>query len=554
MAHLFSRNNLNWSNSFPEVLNALEKLKLQDAILDGELVFLNDQGKADFQKLQNTLKTKKDKKIQYYIFDLLYLNGMDLRDLTLLERKKRLKKLISKNSSKLSYSEHLFIDGQDFFRTACEHNLEGIVSKQVQSPYQSGRNTLWLKTKCTKRQEFVIGGWSEAKGSRYGFGSLLLGVYEGNHLRFVGKVGSGFSSQALKDLKKEFKKLESSKSPFEVNSPPEKNNHWLKPKKICEVSFAEWTSGGYLRVPIFKGLREDKSPKDISMDNEISSPDKILYKKEKITKSDVADYYQKIAKWILPQLSHRPLSLVRCPRGTSHKCFFQKHFVGDLPSSFHTFPIKENSGEGIYLSIDSVEGLLELVQLNAFEIHAWNCSRENYQRPNQIVMDLDPGPGVLWKDVVDAAFELKEMFEGLNLKSFVKLTGGKGLHIHVPIMPIYTWDQIKSFAESIALEMASRDPGSYVVNMSKRLRRKKIFIDYLRNGYGATAVVPYSLRAKELSAVALPLDWKELRRVKSSSFYTLSKALRKVKTRKSDPWAGMKRLNQKISILKEHKN
>ena len=282
---------------------------------------------------------------------------------------------------------------------------------------------------------------------------------------------------------------------------------------------------------------------------EISSPDKIIFKKEKITKKDVSEFYQTIAKEMLPYLKDRPLSLVRCPNGSEGTCFFQKHFTGTIPDSFHTFPVKEEKGQGIYVSIDSAAGLQEFVQLNAFEIHAWNCDKDDYMHPNQIVMDFDPGPDVPWKDVVDAAFELKEMLEDLDLESFVKLTGGKGIHVHIPIAPLYDWDQVKSFTQGLALELVSRNPSRYIANMSKKLRKNKIFVDYLRNGYGATAVVAYSLRAKPLSAIALPLEWTELRRVKSPQEFTMNKALKKIKSRKRDPWEGMLKLRQKIAIL-----
>ncbi len=294
----------------------------------------------------------------------------------------------------------------------------------------------------------------------------------------------------------------------------------------------------------------EKAKKHLRVLKEISSPEKIIFKKEKKTKRDVFEFYQTIAKQMLPYLKNRPLSLVRCPNGSEGTCFFQKHFTGSIPDSFRTFPLEEGKGKGIYISIDSAEGLQELVQLNAFEIHAWNCDKDDYLRPNQIVMDFDPGQEVPWSQVIAAAFEMKEMLEDLDLKSFVKLTGGKGIHVHVPIAPVYEWDQIKSFSKSLALELVARNPSRYIANMSRKLRKNKIFVDYLRNGYGATAVVPYSLRAKALSAVALPLEWNELKKVKDPQEFTMDKALNKIKSRKRDPWVGMLKLKQKINILR----
>jgi bifunctional non-homologous end joining protein LigD len=567
IAELYTRRGLNWSNSFPFLLSSLGKFPVENAILDGEVVALDEKGKTDFQKLQGSLKAKNDRSLRYYVFDILYLDGRDLKDLPLLERKEMLQELMENVPDNIIFSEHFMENSADFFRTACDLKLEGMISKQVDSSYSSGRNDLWTKTKCTARQEFVIGGWTEPKGGRAGIGALLLGVYEGNDLSFVGKVGTGFSHSSLKDIKKSLSKLEIAESPFDKKSPKGKDIHWVEPEKVCEISFSEWTKDGHLRTPVFQGMRGDKPAEEIHKEKpkkkvskkksstkagpvNISSPDKILFKQEKITKQEVAEFYQAISKHMLPYLEDRPLSLVRCPHGSEGKCFFQKHISGNIPESFHPFPVKEEKGEGIYLSIDSSEGLLELVQLNAFEIHAWNCDKDDYMRPNQIVMDFDPGPGIEWEVVIEAAFELKGILEDLGLKSFVKLTGGKGLHVHIPVTPIYDWDQIKSFSQSLALELVSRKPNLYTANMSKKLRQNKIFVDYLRNGYGATAIVPYSLRAKPTSAIAMPVDWKELRRIKGPQEFTIDKALKKIKARKSDPWKEMLKLKQKIEILK----
>lgn len=564
IAHLYTRNALDWSNSFPHILEGLGRLGCENAILDGEIVALDEEGRTHFQRLQNSLKFKNDKGLRYYAFDLMYLNGEDLRSRPLLERKELLKELLKNAPEHIIYSDHFLEKGEEFYQLSCEHHLEGIVSKLADSPYRSGRNDLWAKTKCTLRQEFVIGGWTDAQGGRTGFGALILGVYEEGKLRYAGRVGTGFDHQTLRDIRKTLSALEIDESPFEVNSPKGKSLHWVKPIKVCEVSFAQWTDEGILRTPVFMGLREDKPAKDIGMEKAksqkktnnkktvmaaISSPEKILFKKEKVTKLQVHEFYQAIAPHMLPYLADRPLSLVRCPEGSEGTCFYQKHISGKVPESFTTFPIKENKGTEIYLSINSAQGLRDLVQLNAFEIHAWNCHYESVMNPDQIVMDFDPGPGVPWKEVVSAAFELKEMLDDLGLKSFVKLTGGKGLHVHIPIAPLYDWDQIKTFTQTLALQMVSGNPKKYVATMLKKIRKGKIFVDYLRNGYGATAVVPYSLRAKPLSAVALPLDWKELPRLKGPQEYTLEKALKKIKSRKVDPWKGMLKLKQKISIL-----
>lgn len=498
---------------------------------------------------------RRDKGLRYYLFDLLFLNGEDLREQSLLERKNKLRDLLQKTSKHLFYSEHLSTRGEDFYALSCQHNLEGVVSKMSSSSYRSGRSDVWKKTKCGHRQEFVVGGFTKAKGARNNFGALLLGVYDDGKLRYAGKVGTGFTQADLREMKKLLKPLVQPETPFEIHSPAKRSLHWVEPIKVVEVSFAQWTDEGLLRAPVFQGLREDKPAREIGMEKAnsssvLSSPDKVLFKEEGITKKLIADYYRKVAKFMLPQIKDRPLSLVRCPSGTEKKCFYQKHMTGTMPDSLVTFPVEEDKGTGIYFSIHNAQGLLDLVQLNAFEVHAWNCHYQKLLRPDQIVMDLDPGPGVVWKDVVKGAFELKKLLEKLGLKSFAKVTGGKGIHVHVPIAPIYDWDQVKTFSQTIALQLVSTHPEMFVANMSKKVRKGKIFLDYLRNGYGATAVVPYSLRAKSTSSVALPLEWSELRRLRSGGDFTLSKALKKIHSRKKDPWAAMKKLKQKIRILK----
>jgi bifunctional non-homologous end joining protein LigD len=555
LVQFYTRNGLDWSQSFPFILDSLGRLDVDDVILDGEVVALDEDGRSHFQRLQNSLKSHDDKNLRYYVFDLLFLNGEDWRERTLIERKEKLEEVLKGAHKELIYSQHLLEKGEEFFKMSCEHHLEGIVSKQASSTYASGRHDEWVKTKCGHRQEFVIGGWTEPQGTRPGLGSLLLGVFEKNKFRYVGRVGTGFNSATLRTLVRNLIRIERDESPFDLKSPKGKDLHWVNPKLICEVSFSQWTDDKVLRTPVFMGMREDKKPEVIHMEKakKISSPDKILFKDEKLTKQDIADYYQKVAPKMLPYVKGRPLSLVRCPHGGEEKCFFQKHISGSIPESFHPLQITEEKGEGTYITIDSPPGLKELVQLNAFEIHTWN-SHEDYLSPDQIVMDFDPGPGMTWKQVVAGAFELKEILEDLDLKSFVKLTGGKGVHVHIPLAPLYDWGQVKTFSQTIAQEMVSRHPELYVATMSKKLRKNKIFIDYLRNGYGATAVAPYSLRARAHSSVALPIDWSELKKIKSPDEFTLPRALRKIQARKKDPWEGMMKLKQKIKILKPSKS
>ncbi|WP_374029572.1 DNA ligase D [Bdellovibrio bacteriovorus] len=572
-----TRTGLDWSKYFPSIQKALENLNAVNAIIDGEAVWLDDEGRSNFQKLQNAMKAHDPHRIIYYAFDLLFLDGEDLRPLPLKERKHRLEKLIkSLKSPLIRYSDHIEGHAQAMFKAVCDYKLEGLISKNQESAYRSGRGGDWLKTKCKMHQEFVIGGFSEGSGSRAGgFGALLLGVYEGDKLRYAGKVGTGFTEKTLKELYQKFKKLEVKKSPFDLKSPKEKGSHWLKPVLAAEVSFGNWTDEGILRTPVFHGLREDKPVKDIQLEEKkplktvlkktksqkqvkpeiqeplaLTNPDRLLYEKEKITKKQVAEYYQEISKWILPHIADRPLALLRCPEGTSKDCFFQKHIAGKIPPDVTPISIKEKEKLENYLTIDSKEGLLSLSQMSAFELHAWGCRSDRIENPDLIVMDFDPGPGLGFKDVIAAAVELRDLLKDLRLKSFVCVSGGKGLHVHIPVEPIYSWEQIKSFSQTLAREMASRNPDRYTVNMSKKVRDKRIFIDYLRNGRGSTAVVPYSLRARKISAVAMPVHWEDLTKLESPSQFTLPKALQYLRKRKTDPWKDYFKAKQKISILK----
>ncbi len=560
---LFTRNGLDWTRKFPHLKEQFEKLNFDDAILDGEAVVQDSRGRSNFGLLQDALSNEDDTPVAIFLFDLLYQDGEDLRDKPLRERKDRLKQLIPKKHECIYYSLDVNQDAEKFFKLSCEHHLEGIVSKDETAPYTKGRTSVWCKTKCTHRQELVVGGYTTGKGARSAeVGALLLGVYERDKFRYVGKVGSGFNRQSLKEIKERVRKLEQQKSAFDLNSPKGKEIHWLKPKLVAEVDFTEWTSDKHLRHPVFIGLRDDKKTKDIVEEKEthlepqtveLSHPEKVLYPKEKLTKQDVLNYYDSVAEVMLPYSEGRPLSLVRCPNGSDKKCFYQKHpGSGQLSKNFYSFKVKEKTQTNTYVAMHSKESLHELVQMNAYEIHTWNSHYQSIMNPDQIVMDFDPDPSVPFKEVVKAAVIMKKILEQLKLKSFVKTSGGKGLHVHIPIAPLYSWDEIKAFSKAIADEMVSRNPELYLSTMSKKERKGKIFIDYLRNGFGATAVAPYSLRAKSTSSVAMPLEWKELETLKSPDEFTMKKALQKIKNRKSDPWKKMLSLKQKIYVISEY--
>ena len=568
---LFTRSGQNWTAKYKPLAETLQnKLGIESAIFDGEIAWVDESGRSDFQMLQNSLKSQKLNSLIYFIFDLLFLDGEDLRDLPLVERKEKLQKvLLPLRKTNIQYSDHLTGDAEEFFSASCDYKLEGIISKRAQSPYASGRGGEWVKAKCKMRQEFVIGGFTEGEGSRLGFGALLLGVYEKGKLRYAGRVGTGFDQRSLLSLKKKLSSREQNKSPFERKSPKGRGLSWVKPDLVAEVTFSNWTHDGVLRVPVFQGLREDKPALEIRKEKavhkipknaankksavEITHPDKVLFKKEGLTKRQVDQYYENVSEWILPHIKDRPLSLVRCPSGSQKACFFQKHIPDNQTSNLPLIPIKEKKGTQNYISVDSVKGLHEVVQMGTLELHAWNSRRGSLDFPDQIVMDFDPAPDVPFSRVKEAAEELKAIFDQMGLHSFLKCTGGKGLHVHVPFEPLYDWDQVKKFAQTLAQEMVSRHPNEFIAQMSKKERKGKIFVDYLRNGYGATAVAPYSLRSKEISSVAMPIEWKDLKKMTRPDVFTLEKALEHLKKRKQDPWRDYFDIEQKISILKPRK-
>lgn len=550
---LYTRSGQDWSTKFPSLVNSLKKLHLDSAILDGEIVYLDEKGRSDFQLLQNALSLHRTSGLIFYIFDLLFYSNQDIRELTLEERRHRLKSLLRQSKGNVRFSDDFQGSGKQVLRLAKKYHLEGIISKNRESPYLSGRNPNWIKTKCFQKQEFVVGGYTEGRNSRGDLGALLLGVYKNNHLYYVGKVGTGFTEKSLHDVLVKLQTLHQDDSPFDKKSPKGKGIHWLHPQLSAQVSFISWTRDEILRGPVFHGLREDKPVREVHREDPssvvISNPEKIIYPEEKFTKRDVANYYLGVSHWVLPYLKDRPLLLLRSPEGTHKKSFYQKH-LGPLPNpEIDDVVIAEKSITKTYMSIHSSEGLSALVQMGAFEIHCWNSRTPNLECPDQIVMDFDPGPGVPWTQVIKAAFDLKNLLQRLHLKSFVKLSGQKGVHVHIPIKPIYSWSQIKSFSKALAIELESRAPDLYVVKTDKKARGQKIFLDYLRNSRGATSVAPYSLRARKRSSIALPLTWNELRTTQSADQFTIPKALAQIKQRRKDPWGSFLRLNQRITIL-----
>ena len=579
--NLITRNQNDWTEKFPDLKNAIKKLKLNTAILDGELVALNADQHTDFQLLQNSIHNKDTASLIYYVFDLLYFNGKDLTSLPLQSRKKQLQQLLPSSTGMIRYSDHIIGKGAALFKKSCQLSLEGIVSKNINSVYEQKRTHNWVKTKCIKRQEFIVAGFTQPRGKRDYFGALLLGVYVKNdQLHYCGNVGTGFTEDSLKNIGRLLKKYQTPNTPFSTRPMPKSSGKisWVEPKIIVEVEFTEWTREGSLRHPSFKGIRHDKAPQDIiqekpsttklikkiastnmtknpkraevetEMNYPFTHPDKILYPEQEITKLDLANYYHNIHAWILPYIAKRPLTLVRCPQGTQNKCFFQKHLNDLSADGLYSIDIKDKTGIQPYLYIKDENGLLALVQFSVLEMHVWGCHIKNVEKPDFITFDLDPGPHVEWKKVIESAYFIKENLEKIKLTSFVKTTGGKGLHVVVPIKPQYGWDEIEIFAHTFVDYLVSLNPKLYIANMSKAKRIGKIFLDYLRNQRGATAVVPYSTRAKENAPVSTPLAWEELTTKIRSDSFTIKNIITRLKNRHKDPWEEFFNIKQGLKL------
>ena len=577
---LFTRNAKDWTAKLEAQAEAIARLGLKEAWLDGEAVVLTEQGRSSFQALQNAFDSRFTGTIVYCLFDLLYLDGYDLRSTPLIERKRLLASLLNRTSdSHLRYSDHIIGDNQASFEEACRQGLEGLIVKRIDAGYRSGRGRNWLKVKCEQRQEFVIGGFTEPTGSRMGFGALLVGFYEQGGLRYAGKVGTGFSDSLLRSLHRRLVDLERPTPPF-VNPPTgydAKGAHWVMPKLVAEIRFAEWTQEGILRQPSFQGLRTDKPATAIGRERaqplienqarhddsvrpsgpqsrrkrtkdpgRLTNPDRVLYPDIGLTKSGLAAYYEQVADWMLPHLRGRPLTLVRCPEGYQ-KCFYQKHVNEKVPQAIGRIEIEEDDGRDTYMLAESREALLGLVQMGVLEVHTWGSTKDRLERPDRLTFDLDPDPSVSWAQVIEAAQLIKTLLEELGFMCFLKTTGGKGLHVVTPIQRTVGWEEAKTFAKLVADHLVSTIPQRFTSNMAKRARKGKIFIDYLRNARGATAIAAYSTRAKPGAPVSVPIGWDELSEDLSSDYFTVANVPARLKHLRVDPWEAYDRSARRVT-------
>lgn len=541
-----TRGGKDWTHKFASLEKELARLTVKDAILDGEAAVLNSKGQTSFSALQEALSNGRDEKIEAWLFDLLYLNGRDYTDRPLLERKEALAKLLKPECARLHYSEH-FEGGDDILDKACKVGAEGLVSKRKNSSYHGRRTHDWVKSKCGLEQEFIICGFMPAKNNAKAVGALLLGYYKGGKLVSAGKVGTGFTQEIVKDLYKRLIVLETAKSPFSEKMPKGRRDYvWVRPELICEISFWEWTPDGHIRHASFKGLREDKSPEEVREEKPetppaafgrktvktskkdliiegiaITHPDREVYPGTGITKGDIACYYAEAMPYLMPFAEGRFLSLLRCTETIAGECFFQRAPMKGGKGNVSGLTTEYNGSKHTYLYTDSPAGIIELVQMGSIEFHAWQSRVKNIEKPDQIIFDLDPADNVPFEAVKLGALDVRNRLKTYGLESFPRVTGGKGIHIVAPIKPKYTWDEIKLFTQSIALEMQRSVPDAYIATMSKEKRKGKIFVDYLRNDYSATAIVPFSLRARPGAPVAVPLSWKELEKADSAAIFNL---------------------------------
>jgi bifunctional non-homologous end joining protein LigD len=603
---LLTRKGLDWAARFPNVATDVARLDAETALIDGEIVVENDRGISVFSMLQAALSNGDRDSFVYYVFDLLHLNGEDLSRLPLLERKAALKELLEDtgDTGSIRYSEHFAEDGNVVLAQARQMGLEGIVSKRADAPYRPGRTDSFAKIKCTKAQELVVGGYAPSTVAPKMIGALVTGYYRDGKLIYSGRVGTGYTRTVAKDLWRRLHPLEIAKPPFDEIPPVEaraRDVRWLEPKTVIEAEVRGWASDNIVRQASFKGLREDKPAKEVVREVpaeeqgaqeeprraaarsssgaakrskrvakpkeqptpkakraakepseqqgavRFTNPDRVYWPDAGVIKQDLAEYYKSVWDLMAPHVVDVPLSLVRCPDGTKGQCFFQKHASAGLNDELLRSVIDSKRRQVI--AVDSLDGLLSLVQAGVLEVHVRGSKLDRLDLCNRIVFDIDPGPGVDWPGIVRAAREVRERLQAIDLESFVKLSGGKGVHVVLPVAPV-DWETVKTFVQAFAQAMAADDPDRYVAKMTKSLRKGKIFVDYFRNSLEQTSVAAYSTRARDGAPVSMPVTWDELGRVKSANQYTLLNIDKRLRAMKRDPWANIGRVKQKLPDLR----
>lgn len=589
---LFTRNGHDWTAKLPKQAEALAALGLESAWLDGEMVVANDQGVPDFQALQNAFDSGRSANILYYLFDLPYLNGVDLREVPVEERRAALATVLGGHEQPLLRFSEAFDETPDaLLNSACQMQMEGLIGKRLGSPYVSRRSSDWIKLKCKHRQEFVIVGYTDPKGSRSAFGALLLGLHDrdSGQLRYAGKVGTGFNETTLKSILAQLKPLQVKKAA--VANPPSgfeaKGVHWLKPKLLAEVAFAEMTKDGSVRHAVFHGLRDDKPAKNITEERakpvktsekktdakkppkkaaaskpasaetapsqlglangkvRITHPDRVIDAVSGTTKMQLAEYYASVAEWILPQLKDRPVALVRAPDGIAGELFFQKNAERLAIPGITTLD-KDVTGQPVML-INNAEALIGAVQMSTVELHTWNATTVDLDKPDRFVLDLDPDPALPWKSMVEATALTLTVLDELGLKAFLKTSGGKGIHLVVPLTRKLGWDEVKDFSHAIVNHIAKLLPDRFSAVSGPKNRVGRIFIDYLRNGLGATTICAYAARTREGLPVSVPLFREEVAEIKGGNQWNVHNVHERLAEVGDEPWADMKKTRQSIT-------
>ncbi len=560
---IYTRSGQDWTSKFASIAEALRALEVGSALLDGEIVALDEHGRSRFQLLQSSLKHGSSP-LTYYVFDILEFDGRDVRDEPLKRRKEILRKALQGAPDSIRYSGDMAGQGKRVLAEACRLGLEGIVSKEAGKPYISRRTQSWLKCKCTGQEEFVIGGYRKSDKKGRPFASLLVGEFVGGKLHYRGRVGTGFDAATLDELSARFAKLARKASPFvDVPRAIGRDVGWVEPRLVAQIAFTERTKDGILRHPAYLGLREDKPAKEVQAQAvmtmakiadpddiagvRLTHPERVLFSGAGLTKLDLARYFLAVSSRMLPYAGNRPISLVRCPDGESGERFFQKHHKKGMPAALKPVRIEENDGEAAdYLKVADAAGLVAVAQIAGLEIHPWGARIGNLEHPERLIFDLDPDTALGFSDVRDAARDVRRLLQTAGLESFALVTGGKGIHVIAPLEGKQDWDTVKSFARGVAEKLAETEPERFVATMSKAKRRGRIFIDWLRNERGATAVAPYSPRAKPEASVATPVAWAELSRIEAANVFTIPSVLQRIK-RKTDPWSDYQKTRQKIS-------
>jgi bifunctional non-homologous end joining protein LigD len=575
VATAWTRSGKDWSDKFKALVKAAARLPA-GCLIDGEAVAIDEKGKPSFQLLQSTLKDQKGANLVFYAFDLLIDRGDDIRKLPNIERKQHLAALLKGVQPPILYGDHVIGRGEDLFREICKTGGEGIISKRAGASYKGTRSRDWLKIKCIQRQEFVIVGWSESD-KRIGFRSLLLAAKEKGKLTYVGKVGTGFNARLIDELMERMEPLAVDKAAVEVQRADRKGAHWIKPQLVAEIAFSEFTGDGILRHPSFIALREDKPASEVVVEEpqklkaiekkppakarekrgvhataedfgiEISSPERVIYPELGLTKKDLADFYATIEPLIMVDAAKRPMTLIRCPSGRTGECFFQKHDKGTFGPNVKQIPIEEKDGSTEdYLYFDDIRGLLASVQMGTVEFHGWGSKIDEVEYPDRLVFDLDPDVGLDFERVKEAAVRLKALLGDLGLKTFPLLSGGKGLHVVAPLDASKDWPSVKSFAERFTRAIAEAEPTMFTANIRKEQRKGRIFLDWLRNQRGATAVMPYSARAREGAPVAAPIAWEELDKYESGHHFSIRDVDQLLKRASSKALAGWGKAKQAL--------